>query len=155
MLNPDHVGRRSERREILLEPGQLKLFAKAIQETNPIYFDELAAKSAGHRALLAPPTFGSCLRLLAPSKELSYESLGIDYKRLLHAQEAYEYFHPIYAGDQLALIAEVTDIYEKKGGALQFMVIVTSIFRDQDLVQKITGTLVMRETAPAEQKEAV
>lgn len=144
-MNQENIGRQSEPRQILLEQGQLKLFAKAVQETNPIYFDESAAQAAGHRNILAPPTFGSCLRLLAPSTKLSYESLGIDYKRLLHAQEAYEYFQPMYAGDELVLTAEVTDVYEKKGGALQFIVIATSIFRNEELVQTITGTLVMRQ----------
>jgi len=144
-LNQENIGRQSEPRHILLERGQLKLFAKAVQETNPIYFDESVAKAAGHPDILAPPTFGSCLRLLAPSEQLSYDSLGIDYKRLLHAQEAYEYFHPIYAGDDLVLRAEVTDVYEKKGGALQFMEIVTNIYRSDELMQTITGTLVMRQ----------
>eukprot|EP00903_Cladosiphon_okamuranus_P004352 g4350.t1 len=79
------------------------------------------------------------------SYELTYESLGIDYKRLLHAEEKFDYLQPIHAGDRLSLTAEVVDVYEKKGGALQFIVIVTSLHRDGNLVQKITGTLVMRQ----------
>ena len=46
MLNPKNIGRKSEQREIVVEHGQLKLFAKAIQETNPIYFDQAAAQLA-------------------------------------------------------------------------------------------------------------
>lgn len=145
MLNPKNVGRKSEQREIVVEHGQLKLFAKAVCETNPIYFDQKAAKAAGHRDILAPPTFGNCLKLLAPSIELSYESLGIDYKRLLHAEEKIEAFHPIYAGDTLTLETEVIDMYQKKGGALQFLVMRTSIYRDDMLVQNLTGTVVMRQ----------
>lgn len=145
MLNPQNIGRKSEQREIVVEHGQLKLFAKAIQETNPIYFDQAAAKAAGHRDILAPPTFGNCLKLLAPSIDLSYDSLGIDYKGLLHAEEKIEAFHPIYAGDQLSLVTEVVDMYEKKGGALQFLVMRTDIRRDDTLVQTLTGTVVMRQ----------
>jgi len=145
MLNPENVGRKSEQRKIVVEHGQLKLFAKAVCETNPIYFDQDAAKAAGHRDILAPPTFGNCLKLLAPSIDLSYESLGIDYKRLLHAQEKIEAFQPIYAGDELTLVTEVIDMYEKKGGALQFLVMLTSIHRQGELVQNLTGTVVMRQ----------
>ena len=145
MLNPENVGRKSEQRKIVVEHGQLKLFAKAVCETNPIYFDQDAAKAAGHRDILAPPTFGNCLKLLAPSIDLSYESLGIDYKRLLHAQEKIEAFQPIYAGDELTLVTEVIDMYEKKGGALQFLVMLTSIHRQGELVQNLTGTVVMRK----------
>lgn len=144
MLNPENIGRKSEQREIVVEQGQLKLFAKAVLETNPIYFDEVAAKAAGHPDILAPPTFGNCLKLLAPSADLSYESMGIDYKSLLHAQEEIEYIHPLYAGDRLTLVSEVVDMYEKKGGALEFLVMVTSIHRDGELVQKLKGTVVMR-----------
>ncbi len=147
MLNPENIGRQSEQRNIVVEHGQLKLFAKAILETNPIYFDQAAAKAAGHRDILAPPTFSSCLKTLAPSTELSYDSLGIDYKRLLHAEEKIESFHPIYAGDQLILVGKVIDIYEKKGGALQFIAIQTQILRSDTLVQQLTSTLVMRQEA--------
>jgi len=145
MLNPDHIGRQSEPRDIVIERGQLKLFAKAIQETNPIYFDEASARAEGYPDIVAPPTFGSCLRLLAPSTSLSYESLGIDYKRLLHGQEAFEYFLPLYAGDKVVLIGEVKDIFQKKAGELQFIVIQTSITKNDELAQLITGTLVMRQ----------
>ena len=147
MLNPENIGRQSEERNIVVEHGQLKLFAKAILETNPIYFDQAAAQAAGHRDILAPPTFSSCLKALAPSIELSYDSLGIDYKRLLHAEEKIESLQPIYAGDQLTLVGKVTDIYEKKGGALQFIVIQTQIHRSEALVQQVTSTLVMRQEA--------
>lgn len=145
MLNPDNIGRKSERREIVVERGQLKLFAKATLETNPIYFDETAAQAAGHPDILAPPTFGNCLKQLTPPKELTYESMGIDYKSLLHAEEKIEYFQPFYAGDRLTLVTEVIDMFEKKGGALQFLVMLTKIHRGSELVQNLTGTLVMRQ----------
>ncbi len=35
----------------------IRLFARAVGYTNPIYFDEAAAKAAGHRALPAPPGY--------------------------------------------------------------------------------------------------
>lgn len=145
MLNPKSIGRKSEQREIVVEQGQLKLFAKAVLETNPIYYDEASAKAAGHPNILAPPTFGNCLKLLAPSQDLSYESLGIDYKKLLHAEEKIETFHSIYAGDRLTLTTEVIDMYDKKGGALEFLVMRTDIHRQGELVQSLTGTVVMRQ----------
>ncbi len=145
MLSKSHIGRLSEEREIAIERGQLKLFAKAIGETNPVYFNVEFAKKQGYPDLLAPPTFGSCLRLLAPAEELSYESLGIDYKRLLHAEESFEYYLPLYANDEVVLQGEVIDIFDKKGGALQFLVMQTEIKKNQKLAQVIRGTLVMKE----------
>lgn len=145
MINRDYLGCKSEVREITVEQGQLKLFAKAIGETNPIYFDEAAAKRAGHKDIVAPPTFGSCLKLLAPQEKPTYEELGLDFKKLLHGEEKIEYFLPIHAGDKLTLVTEISDIYDKKGGALEFIVRVTDIRNEKEqLVQKITGIGVMR-----------
>src|SRR5690606_30296819 len=46
-----------------VEAGQLRFFARTIGETDPVYFDEAAARAAGYRSIIAPPTFGfSCLR---------------------------------------------------------------------------------------------
>ena len=145
MLRTNSIGRRSESRKITLERGQMKLFAKAISETNPIYFDEVIAQEQGYPDIIAAPTFGTSLRLLAPSIELSYESLGIDYQRLLHAEESFEYFFTLYAGDEVVLVGEVADVFERKAGQLQFIVIKTHIHKNTQLAQTITSTLVMKE----------
>ncbi len=147
ILNPENLGRKSEQREIVVDHSQLKLFAKAIAESNPIYFDQEAAIAAGHPDILALPTFGNCLNFLAPAKELTYESLGIDYKKLLHTEEHIELLLNIYAGDRLTLITEVSDLYEKKDGAIQFLVMTTNIHRDARLVQKVRTTVMMKQEA--------
>ena len=144
-MNQELIGRKSEKRKIIVERGQLKLFAKAINETNPIYLDEQAAMQAGYPDVLAAPTFASCLGLLAPSKSLSYASLGIDCQTLLHTEEKIESIKLIHAGDHLTLTSEVVDVYEKKGGALQCLEMLTSVTRGSELIQKVTATLVMRQ----------
>ena len=145
LLNSDCIGQRSEERSIVIEAGQLKLFAKAIGETNPIYFDEAAAKAAGHKNILVPPTFGSCLKFLAPAETPSADELGLDYKALLHAEENIEYHAPLYVGDRVTLITEVENIYTKKGGALEFLVRTTRITDAAGtLLQSVTNTVVMK-----------
>src|SRR3546814_8296269 len=66
MVDQSFKGFTSEPRHIDVEKGQLKFFAHATGETNPIYFDEAAARAAGHPALPAPPTFTFRLALVAP-----------------------------------------------------------------------------------------
>src|SRR3546814_6738595 len=66
MVDQSFKGFTSEPRHIDVEKGQLKFFAHATGETNPIYFDEAAACAAGHPALPAPPTFAFSLALGAP-----------------------------------------------------------------------------------------
>lgn len=150
MLNRDCIGQCSEERTVVVEKGQLKLFAQAIGETDPIYFDETAAKLAGHKGILVPPTFGACLRFLAPAQKPTPEELGLDYKGLLHAEESIEYFAPIHVGDRVTIITEVKNIYSKKDGALEFLVRITRLTNDAgERLQDITNTVVMKRASDA------
>ena len=121
-----HIGVVSEPRIVDVEKGFLKFFAKATGETDPIYFDEDAARAAGHPGLPAPPTYLFSLALSAPAKRGDLfdgeNGIGVDQTRILHGEQGFTYHRPIYAGDQLTLTTTTTDIYSKKGGALQFIV---------------------------------
>lgn len=125
-IDRKHIGEVSEPRTIEVESGQLRFFAKATGETNPIYFDETAAKAAGHPALPAPPTFLFSLALGAPAKRgniLDAENgMGVDMRRVLHGEQSFEYHKQIYAGDRVTLTTRTSEIFDKKGGALEFIV---------------------------------
>ena len=99
----------------------MKLFAKATNEKNPIYFDEEAAKQAGYPALPAPPTYGFCANLMKSDPVAYLLDLGIDPERLLHAEQAFQYGTMFFAGDTLTISEKVTGNYEKKDGALEFI----------------------------------
>lgn len=130
-----HVGTASAPRVVEVERGFLKFFAKATGETNPIYFDEQAARAAGHRDILMPPTYVFSLQLSAPAATGDLfdpvNGMGIDMHRVLHGEESFTYHRPIYAGDRLELVTTTTDVYEKKGGALQFIVQETRCTNDE------------------------
>ena len=121
-----HVGVTSEPRVIEVEKGFLKFFAHATGETDPIYFDEDAARAAGHPAIPAPPTYLFSLQIGAPAKRgevLDAENgIGADMRRILHGEQKFTYHRPIYAGDRMTLTTVTSDIYSKKGGALDFVV---------------------------------
>ena len=71
--------------------------------------------------------------------------MGIEIAKVLHGEQKFEYFAPLYANDTITLETEITDIYDKKDGALEFMISET-IGRNQDgvVVVKMTSTLVQR-----------
>lgn len=121
-----HIGVVSEPRVVEVERGFLKFFANATGETDPIYFDEAAARTAGHPDIPAPPTYVFSLQLSAPAASGDLfdpvGGMGVDMGRVLHGEQGFTHHHPIYAGDRLELVTTTTDIYEKKGGALQFIV---------------------------------
>jgi len=128
-----------------IEKGQLWFFAKAIGETNPIFTDEVAAKAAGYPALPAPPTYGFSLSN-AQTDTFSYViEMGVPIEVLLHGEEAFEYFQPIHAGDEITLQRTVLEIYEKKGGLLEFVKIETTMTNQQGVVVgKMQTTSVVR-----------
>lgn len=144
-----HVGVVSEPRRVEIEKGFLKFFAKATGETDPIYFDEDAARAAGHRAIPVPPTYLFSLALAAPAKRggvLDKENgLGVDMARILHGEQSFTYHKPMYAGDALTLTTETIDIYAKKGGALEFIVQDTRAVNDAgELCMEMRMTTVVR-----------
>lgn len=127
MIDRDaHVGVVSEPRTVTVEKGFLQFFAKATGETDPVYFDEDAARAAGHPTIPMPPTYLFSLSMAAPAKRgaiLDKENgMGVDMARVLHGEQSFTYHRPVYAGDVLTLTTTTTDIYVKKGGALEFVV---------------------------------
>ena len=145
MIDKKHIGRVSDPHSVDVEKGRLKFFAKSIGETNPIYFDEIAARSAGYRSIPAPPTFIFSLDFEQENPFAVLEELGIQLGKVLHAEQSFIYFAPFCAGDTITLQSEVTDIYDKKDGALEFVVQEFSATNQDDtLVAKMQRTIVVR-----------
>ena len=121
-----HIGVVSEPRVVEIEKGFLKFFARATGETDPVYFDEDAAHAAGYPALPAPPTYLFSLALSVPAKRGDLfdtkNGIGVDQMRILHGEQGFTYHRPVHAGDRLTLTTTTSDIYAKKGGALEFIV---------------------------------
>jgi acyl dehydratase len=110
-----------------VEAGRLRFFAEATGQTDPIYTDEAAARAAGHPALPVPLTFLFCLEMESPNPAAIRELLGIDYRRLLHGEQSFSFHSMAYAGDVLHFEQRIDDIYDKKAGALEFVVRLTQV----------------------------
>jgi acyl dehydratase len=145
MIDARFIGWRAEPARVGVEKGQLRLFAKATGEPNPIYFDEDAAHAAGHPSLPAPPTFAFCLKQLAGQPYSYLREMNVDVACLLHGEQAFEYFEPIHAGDVIMLTTEIIAIETKKDGALDIVTARTEAVnqRGQVCVRQET-TLVVR-----------
>lgn len=131
MIDKKHIGRTIGTFKATAEAGQLRFFAKAVGETNPIYFDEAAARDAGHPGLPLPPTFLFSLEFQMPSNAWRDE-LGIVPSRILHGEESFTHHRMAYAGDTLQFEVRIADIYDKKGGALDFVVRETRVTNQRD-----------------------
>ena len=122
MIDRKYIGHVEPAFEVLVEKGRLKFFAKATGQTDPVYTDEAAAHAAGHPDLPVPPTFLFCLEMEAPDPAAIRNLLGMDYRRLLHGEQGFVYERMAYAGDVLCFEQSIEDIYDKKNGALEFVV---------------------------------
>jgi len=121
LIDKKHIGKQLAPFKAVPSAQQLRFFAKAIGETDPVYFDESAARDAGHPALPLPPTFLFSLEFEQPSAAWR-SAMGIDVSRILHGEQQFSYHCMAYAGDVLLYESRIADIYDKKNGALQLVV---------------------------------
>lgn len=126
MIDRKIIGMKLPSHRALVEAGQLRFFAQAIGETDPVYLDDSAARDAGHPALPVPPTFLFSLELLRPDSGWREEG-SLQLARILHGEQSFDYRRMAYAGDTLHFEAHIADVYDKKSGALSFVVIDTRV----------------------------
>lgn len=122
MIDRRYIGHTLPPFQVEVEKQRLRFFAKATGQTDPVYSDEDSARAAGHPGLPVPPTFLFCLEMESPNPAAIRELLGMDYRRLLHGEQGFTYHAMAYAGDTLTFQQRIEDIYDKKGGALEFVV---------------------------------
>lgn len=112
-----HVGFALPTFTVSIAPDRLARFAEAIGEAG------IAPAGA-----VAPPTFLKVLEGEGGSSRRILDELGIDLRRVLHAEQQFEYYAPLRVGDSVTVERRVADIYDKKGGEMEFIVIETGFF---------------------------
>ena len=145
MIDKSFIGRELPPSTLTLERGRLRFFAQAIGETDPVYTDLDAARAAGYADLPAPPTFLFAAELDSGQSMALLELLQIPLAKLLHGEQGFSYHRPACAGDTITVRPRITAIYDKKGGALEF-VVKTAEARNQrdELVAELRTVIVCR-----------
>ncbi len=111
-----------------VEPGRLRYFFETLGETNPVYRDPAAVQAAGYAATPIPPTYLFCLEMMDSEKPFEFlEKLKIDLGRVLHGEQRFAYHAPVVVGDTLTFESRVTDVAQKKGGALTIIDVETRV----------------------------
>ena len=122
MIDKKWIGHQMAPATLPIERSRLQFFAKAIGETNPIYTDRAAAQAAGYADLPAPPSFLFAAELDAGVTDQLLVDLQIPLSKLLHGEQSFTYLRPACVGDEVTVQSTITDIYDKKNGALEFVV---------------------------------
>lgn len=124
---------------------KIAAFAQAIGESNPIYFDDNAAKAAGYPGIPAPLTYPFALTMDAQQSYQVLSAMGVDRTNVVHGEQGFTYTRPMCAGDVITGRQHVVDIYDKKGGALTFLVTDTAMTdADQAPVCNLRTVIVIR-----------
>jgi hypothetical protein len=151
MIDKAHIGRKYGRVMTDVEKGRLRFFAKAIGETNPVYTIESAAHDAGYHALPVPPTYFFCLQMIDVEDPTAWlTDIGVNLQHILHGEQSFDYLQMAFAGDSLTFESVITDIYDKKGGALEFIVTQTTVHNQAgELVCRLKQSVVVRNPGGA------
>jgi acyl dehydratase len=149
-MDKDAVGRTGSPVEMRVELGKVREFARAIKDDNSVYFDEERAKRE-QGGVMPPLTFTMTQGFWGEGGP----KLDLDFRRLLHGGQEFEYRKPVYAGDRLTATGRVADVYKKpgkRGGEMTFAVLETE-YKNQkgEIVLVARSTLI--ETAKAVEKK--
>jgi hypothetical protein len=128
---------------LCIERGKIAEFAKAVKDDNPAF--------TRGEAPPAPPTFLMTLAHWMGGLGETRQGIKLDYRRLLHGEQEFEYVRPIRAGDVLTFRSRTKDAFEKQGkrGGIMTFVLGETEFRNQrgEVVAYMRNTLI--ETADA------
>jgi acyl dehydratase len=133
------------------EVGREKIrdFATAIGDFNPLYHDREAAKAAGYKDIIAPPTFLTTLGFKFGPQVVGDPDLGLNYAMVVHGEQEFELLRPIHPGDALIGKPKIVDITAK--GKNEYMTYEASI--ETTKARKVAvarSIIVSRGTAPQE-----
>ncbi|MBM4254337.1 MAG: MaoC family dehydratase [Deltaproteobacteria bacterium] len=151
------IGRETPPWTIEVTALDVKRFAVATDDPNPLYLDEERARNSHYGGRIAPPLFYMApLTNPVPETELRPDGLPYEGKfpipptplpRLMDGGTEIEFFLPIRVGDTLTGRCKITDIYQKDGrtGPLIFVVRETTFINQKgELVVIEKGASILR-----------
>jgi acyl dehydratase len=110
-LDPSNIGRTFAASEpYVVSRETIHDFAVATGERSPICHDPVAARAAGHVDVVAPVTFPIVVTLNAMGAAVTDPSVGVDWSRVVHGDQRFQYMRPIVAGDELMVHTVIESI---------------------------------------------
>jgi acyl dehydratase len=133
----------------------IKRFAQAIGEENPVHFDEDYAKSTRYGTIVAPPLFCQIFtfedvhpnRLPSDGSPIEID-IPVPAQKVVGGGSSYEILQRVKAGDKITARSTLKDVYAKEGrsGRLYFVVVDTEFSNQKnEIVARETATYIKRE----------
>lgn len=116
MLNETFIGRSyPPSAPYLVGREKVREFARALGETDPVHFDADEARARGFADVVAPPTYAIRMSMAAAENVVMDPELGLDFTRVVHGDQRFEYARPIVAGDELTTAITIDGIRSAAG----------------------------------------
>jgi acyl dehydratase len=126
-LNPALEGKVYAPVSFVVDPERVGLFRAAL----------------GEEAGIVPPTFGTAAEFAVMPHIVGDPDLGLDFTRVVHGEQEYEWHRPFEIGETLSVRARIASIREKAGHA--FLTIETEMRDAQgELVVVARATMIER-----------
>ena len=106
-LNVELVGKQYPPQTYEVGREKIREFASAVGDGNPACHAVDAAKALGHRDLVAPPTFAVVVTRGPQLSVIDDPELGLDFSRVVHGDQKFQFTRPIVAGEVLHTTASV------------------------------------------------
>ncbi len=137
-VNPELQGRSyPATAPYLVGREKVREFARAVFATSPLNLDPEAARAAGYADVVAPPTFPVVVQEHALALLLADPEAGIDFSRVVHGDQRFQYSRPIVAGDELTAVLTVTSVKTLGGHS---MVTADTLISDAEGAHVVTAT---------------
>lgn len=140
MIDRSRIGFTTPPTTVAVDAWRVKLFCQAIGETDP------AAWAPGSPL---PPTFLKALEGEHYSSAALMKLLNVPLRGVLHAEQRMDHEAPVRIGDEVEITRSVAQIYDKKDGALTFVVIETHYTVGGRRVATATQTVLSRNPVAA------
>ena len=120
-------------------------FADAIGATEAAYRDAAVATALGYADVIAPATFPIVLAAAGLRQLVDDPGLGLDFSRVLHAEQRFAYRRPVQSGDRLHCVLTIEEITSRAGN--DFITARTEVTTDEgEPVVTAWNKLVVRGT---------
>ncbi len=112
-LSTAAVGREFPPFEYQVGREKIREYATAVGVEEAIHFDPGQAREAGFRDVVAPPMFCVVYSAGAIGLALFDPEVGMDFARMVHGAQAFEWGEPVCSGDLITTTATCVSIEER------------------------------------------
>ncbi|MGE2732205.1 (3R)-hydroxyacyl-ACP dehydratase subunit HadC [Mycolicibacterium vaccae] len=113
---------------------QIRQYAKAVKSMDATTHNVEAAEQAGHKGLVAPPTFMSIFAVMIQNHFFQHVDVGMETMQIVQVDQKFSFHRPIQEGDRLDGQLEILTVDERFGA---------DIVTTRNVLTDHTGAVVM------------